>query len=202
MAEASRINSADDVRYPTGAEGNHQPLTASSRQASLAVAEPALDLPELPERAAPASNPALNRSAQAVGRGVGTAVAGVRGLPRQFDKLRSRIHLVGSQRSASLADEARNKVEQWREAAEQKTAEVKDRAELYAYEVTDRTNRRLEDFRQRTVWRINRLRVVANRWRGQARHWQYERPLQVIAGCAAAAFAAGVALRIWRSTSE
>lgn len=184
MADRSWINAANDVRYPTGAEA-------------------ALDLPELPERASPANSPALNRSAEAVGRGVGTAVAGVRGLPRQFDKLRSRIHVVGAREgSRSVVEQARDTVERWREAAEQSTTELRDTAEGYTYELTDRTNRRLEDLRQRAVWRINRLRVVANRWLGQARHWQYERPLQLIGGCAAAAFAAGVALRIWRSNRD
>ena len=190
MAEALRTNVVGtDVHYPTGRELEDEfPGTTAQ-------------LPELPERGTPASNPALNRSAQAVGRGVGTAVAGVRDLPRQFDKLRSRLHVVGSSETSSPAS-MRKTVDELRSAAENMAAELKEKAEVYTSGAAARTNQRLEELRQRAQWRINLLRVNARRWAGEARHWEYERPFRVIAISAATALALGVALRIWRSNSD
>src|SRR5689334_9220887 len=183
MAEAWRNNVGTDVHYPTGAEQENELPGALS------------GLPELPERGTPARNPALNRSAETLGRSVGNAVVGVRELPRQFDKLRSRLQVVG--RGAGPSATMREKVEDLRAAAEDKAAELKNKAEAYTYEASNRANRRLEELRQRAQWRINLLRVRTRRWIGEARHWEYERPFRVVALSAAAAFALGVALRIW-----
>src|ERR1700751_1918604 len=88
MAEASRTDVAgSNIHYSMEAREDYQTMV-----------EPRLDLPELPEAASIASNPALNRSAEVVGRGVGNAVAGVRRLPQQFEKLRSRIYVVPRRR--------------------------------------------------------------------------------------------------------
>lgn len=196
MAEASRPNVAGrNMHNPAGARDPE--VLPGTR----------LDPPELPERASPASNPALNRSAQAVGRGVGTAVAGVRRLPQQLDKLRSRIHLVPGRESAAgamadIKDSALETAADWRNAAEDTLGEFKDRAESYSYQVADRTNRSLEELRRRTEWRIAKLRRTARQWLVIARHWESEQPLRVIGCCAAAAFVAGVALRIWRSNKR
>ena len=189
MAEAWRNNVGTDVRYPTGAEPETElPGVLSS-------------LPELPERGTPARNPALNRSAETLGRSVGNAVVGVRELPRQFDKLRSRLQVVGKGTGPSAAS-LRETVDDLRAAAENKAAELKDKAEAYTYEASNRANRRLEELRQQARLRINLLRVRTRRWIGEARHWEYERPFRVVAISAAAAFALGVALRIWRSNSD
>lgn len=196
MAETSRPNVAGrNMHNPAGAWDPGVPPDAR------------LDEPELPERASPASNPALNRSAEAVGRGVGTAVAGVRRLPQQLDKLRSRIHLVpGRERAAGamadIKDSALETAADWRNAAEDTLGELKGRAETYRYEVADRTNRSLEELRHRTQWRIVELRRTARQWLVIARHWESEQPLQVIGSCVAAAFVAGVALRVWRSNHD
>ncbi len=196
MAEASRPNVAGrNMHNPAGARDPE--VLPGTR----------LDPPELPERATPASNPALNRSAEAVGRGVGTAVAGVRRLPQQLDKLRSRIHLVPGRESAAgamadIKDSALETAADWRNAAEDTLGEFKDRAESYSYQVADRTNRSLEELRRRTEWRIVALRRTARQWLVIARHWESEQPLRVIGSCAAAAFVAGVALRIWRSNKR
>jgi len=191
MAKASRPNVA----------GHNMPNPAGAGDSDV------LHDPELPQRTSRASNPALNRSAQAVGRGVGTAVAGVRRLPQQLDKLRSRIHLVPGRESAAgamadIKDSALETAADWRNAAEDTLGELKDRAETYSYEVVDRTNRRLEELRRRTEWRIVELRRTARQWLVIARHWESERPLQVIGSCAAAALVAGVALRVWRSNRD
>jgi len=196
MGEASRPNVAGRTMHnPAGARDHELPFDAR------------LDRPELPEQASPATNPALNRSAEAVGRGVGTAVAGVRRLPQQLDKLRSRIHLVPARKSAGatiadIKDSALETAADWRNAAEDTIGEWKDRAESYTYEVADQTNRRLEELRRGTEWRIVELRRAVRHWLVMARHWESERPLQVIGSCAAVAFVAGVALRIWRSNRD
>jgi ElaB/YqjD/DUF883 family membrane-anchored ribosome-binding protein len=189
MAEAWRNNVlGTDVHYPTGAELEDEfPGTVSQ-------------LPELPERGTPANNPALTRSAEAVGRSVGTAVAGVRELPRHIDKLRSRLQVVG--RKGSSPAFMRDTVDELRAAAENKASELKDQVESYTYGAANRASSRLAELRQRAQWRINLLRVSTRRWIGEARHWEYERPFRVIAISAAAAFTLGVALRIWRSNSD
>jgi hypothetical protein len=164
---------------------------------------PPLDPPELRQVARPANNPALNRSAEVVGRGVGTAVAGVRRLPQQFDKLRSRIHLVpGPEAAAAVSeiyDSALEAAADWRDAAEETAVELKARAETYTWEATEHSHRRLEHLRRQTEWRIDELRRGTRAWLETARQWEAQKPLKFIAGCAMIAFAAGVALRIWRS---
>lgn len=195
MAEPSRTDAPRrDVKYPMGAPDSSYPEAHADQ----------LNLPELPESASPASNPTLNRSAQAVGRGFGTAVAGVRRLPQQLDKLRSRIHLVPKTERAEetisdIKDSAMEAAADWRDAAEDSIAELKDRAQTYSYEVTERTNRRLEHLRRRAGRRMDVLRRGARAWLLTAQQWENNRPLQFIGGCVAAGFAAGVAFRVWRS---
>jgi len=196
MAEPSRADAARrDVKYPTGAPESSYPEAPVDR----------LNLPELPESASLATNPTLNRSAEAVGRRVGTAVAGVRRLPQQLERLRSRIHLVPKAERAEEAisdikDSAVEAAADWRDAAEDSVAELKDRAQIYSYEITERTNRRLEDLRRRAEWRLDVLRRGARAWLEAARQWEMDQPLQLVRGCLAAGFVAGVALRIWRSS--
>jgi ElaB/YqjD/DUF883 family membrane-anchored ribosome-binding protein len=192
------------LRPDVAARNPHYPTGAPDRELSLDVQ---LDRPELPERASLASNPALNRSAEVVGRGVGTAVAGVRRLPQTIDRLRSRIHLVparqgGSSTISDIKESALETAADWRNAAEDTIGELKDRAETYSHDVADRTNRSLEELRHRTEWRIIELRRTARQWLMMARRWESEQPLQVIGSCAALGFAAGVALRIWRSNRD
>jgi len=167
-----------------------------------------LTLPELPEHGTHST--ALNRSAEVVGRSVGTAVAGVRSLP---GKVRSRLHLVGGRELRNTAmhateqwheaaeewrDAALETVEDWREAAEQKASEMAETADRYTLRARYRLRQRLLD------WRYRAQRVQRRAWHRyrQAREWQPEEPLQVIAMCAGAAFLLGVTLRVWRSNSD
>src|SRR6185312_10776749 len=82
--------------------------------------------PELPETSAVrASNAQLNRSAEAVGRRVGNAVAGVRSIPQQVARLRARIHVEDrdpepDRNSASVAEVAGD----WRDAVEGSVSEM------------------------------------------------------------------------------
>lgn len=186
MIETSRDVPPDDARYPTGEAG-----------------APTAEFPELSRAATPAS-PALNRSAEVVGRSVGTAVAGVRSLPQQIDKLRSRIHLVGERealeaRLSRMGDSAAHTVAEWRDSAEERLSELGDKAEAYAYRVTDRANHGLEDVRRQVQRRIVFLGRTIRRRGADFGRLRSEHPLQVIGGLALAAFAAGVTLRVWRS---
>ena len=194
MAESSR-NSVPpaNVRYPMG-ETQPEGSTPQTRP----------ELHELPETASPANNPALNRSAELLGRSVGTAVAGVRSLPLQIDRLRSRIHLVGGRealesRLSGIRDSAAEAVAEWRGSAEERLNELGQEAGAYAYHMTDRANHGLEDFSrelQRRVW--FRRRTIRQRM-AEFQHLQSEHPLKVIAAYAATGFVAGVSLRVWRS---
>jgi ElaB/YqjD/DUF883 family membrane-anchored ribosome-binding protein len=160
-------------------------------------------LPELTQSASPASNPALNRSAEAVGRGVGTAVAGVRRLPQQFDRLRSHIHLVQKgQAGETLLESATDVAGEWRDAAESSMAEAAQTAERYRHEAAERINRSLEQLGRTARIRLYAFRVQARRGLAEARKWEYERPLRVIGVCAGVAFVLGVALRVWRSNRD
>jgi len=166
-----------------------------------------LDLPKLPESASPAASPALNRSAEVVGRSMGNAVAGVRRLPQQFDKLRSRIHLVPRRQSGSRAAEdireaAWEAAADWRDAAEETVSELTQRVKSYTHEVSGGAHGRWDYLRERAARRISSFQRDLRQQLATARRWGSQRPLYVIGGCAAAAFAAGVALRIWRSNCD
>jgi ElaB/YqjD/DUF883 family membrane-anchored ribosome-binding protein len=193
MAEASRTDAAGrNMLYSPGINENYE-----------AAVEPRLDLPELPEAATPASNPALNRSAEVVGRSVGNAVAGVRRLPQQFEKLRSRIHVVPRRRPGDGGtDDLKEAVADWRDAAEDTVSDLTHRVKNYTDEVSETAQRDWEEFRRRMEWRIDALRRDARRQLAAVRRWESEQPLYVIGACAAAAFVAGVALRIWRSNRD
>ena len=163
------------------------------------------DLPELPQRASPASNPAWNRSAEAVGRSVGTAVAEVRRLPRRIDDLKSRIHVVG-ENAGTTVSHVRNSAEArtaaLREAAEVGLLEFADKAAAYTEEVGMRASERMRSLRRRAWWTLENARCALRRQMWEAGQWKPQRPLHTIAVAASAAFAFGVLLRIWRSSHE
>ena len=149
--------------------------------------------PELPENSSASPKPdnraALNRSAEAVGRGVGTAVAGVR-------RLQSRMHLVGNREGAAGIKES------VAETAAQSLSDLADTAEAYRSEIADYTRGRLSRLKSMATGKVDGLRDNARRRLMQVNTWKSQKPLQVIAVCAGAAFVAGVALRIWRSNSD
>ncbi|HUI83609.1 MAG TPA: hypothetical protein VL240_05265 [Candidatus Binatia bacterium] len=197
MAEAWRSDAApENVEYPTGVSGYR-----SARESGLE------QLPELPVRASASRNSRapLNRSAEAVGRSVGTAVAGVRRFPRQIGRLRSRIHLVTEESGAaatSIRDSAMEKAAQWRRAAESGASELAGTAEQYRAAVGERATEKLQQLRQQIAGKVEGLRSTARRRIADARHWRLEQPLRVLAVCAGVAVVAGAALRVWRSSSE
>jgi len=80
--------------WRTNAETSETSTNVTATEDAAVAANIPEPVPELPATGAPASNPGWNRSAEAVGRSVGTAVSEVRRLPRRLGDLRSRIHLV------------------------------------------------------------------------------------------------------------
>lgn len=163
-------------------------------------------LPELPETSAVSapgrsSNAHLNRSAKAVGHRVGTAVAGVRNIPQQFDRLRSRIHLVNRdipQQAASFSEVAGD----WRDAVEGSVSEMTHAVERYRMAFMDRANVRLRDFRLHSERSYFTLRRNVHYRTDKIRRLSAEQPLQFLAVTAATAFVLGVGLRIWRSNHD
>ena len=160
-------------------------------------------LPEqLPELPAPASNPAWNRSAEAVGRGMGTAVNEVRRLPRRLDDLRSRIHLVARESAHDVRNSAEATATELRDAAELGLLELADKAAVYTSEMGWRAGNRLDHLRREARWKLEAVRAIVRYRAANVRRWRPERPLQVIVVSASAALALGVLLRVWRSNRD
>jgi ElaB/YqjD/DUF883 family membrane-anchored ribosome-binding protein len=134
--------------------------------------------PITPERELPAigrsspSNPALNATAQKIGSAVGSAVGSLR-------NVRSRVRVM-PERGRSGVEDVRDRIggmaEQLKERGQELTQNAREAAEEWKQSARDR----LLETRRR------------------ARTYVRENPLQLIAGVALVAFAAGVGLRIWR----
>ena len=198
MAEVIRNNAVSGEQYPDAPQAG-DPSAEPRRQHAVEA------LPEHASSPQPASNAALNRSAEVVGRSVGTAVAGIRKLPDQFDRLRSRIHLVrrnAEESVAGLRDSAESKAADWRDAAEIGLLELADKAAAYTSTIRSRGSNRIDELRRTAHYRLEDMRRTARVRMAQARDWKPEKPLQAIMICAGAAFAFGVILRIWRSSNE
>lgn len=161
-------------------------------------------LPEIltrtPERR---SNAPLTRSAEALGRSVGNAVAGVKNLPRQLDQLRSRIHLVtASATSDELTSSAGDVVGEWRDAMESGVSEAAESAKRYRSIFAELADRKMQELKRRGEWRYFALRRELHHRADRLRRESSEQPVKFIAACAAAAFGTGILLRIWRSSHE
>jgi ElaB/YqjD/DUF883 family membrane-anchored ribosome-binding protein len=196
MAEVWRAN----AETPESPNNDVNPLEESATAACTTE-----EMPALPTTTTPASNPAWNRSAEAVGRGVGTAVSEVRRLPRRLDNLKYRIHLVGKNAEQSV-HEARSSAEaaaaELRDAAELGLLELADKAALYTSEIGSRASHRIEDLRREAWWKLEAVRAIVRHRASHVRRWKPQRPLQVIVVSASAAFALGVLLRIWGSNRD
>lgn len=169
------------------------------------IANATQQLPELPAAASPASNPTWNRSAEAVGRGVGAAVSEVRRLPRRLDDLRSRIHLVGKEaglEAHDIGNSVEAKAAELRDAAELGLLELADKAAVYTSEIGSRASYRIENLRREAWWKLEAVRTIVRHRAAHVRRWKPERPLQVVVVSASAAFAVGVLLRIWGANRD
>lgn len=150
--------------------------------------------------AAHPGNPALNRSAEVVGRGLGTAVAEVKRLPRQVDRLRSRIYLAGESTASAVAElrgAAEARASHLRDAAEVGLLELADKAAVYTSAAGSRSGR-ARRLSRLALRRLDALRHDLRRRIAVVGRWQQEEPLRVILVGASAGFAIGIILRIWR----
>lgn len=189
--------------WRTNAETPGDPTTVTPTEDAAVAANVPEPLPEL--AASLASNPTWNRSAEAVGRGVGTAVNEVRRLPRRLDDLRSRIHLVSKEASVSahgIGASVEAKGAELRDAAELGLLALADKAAVYTSEIGSRASYRIENLRREAWWKLAAVRTIVRHRAANIRRWQPGRPLQVIVVSASAAFAVGVLLRIWGSSRD
>ncbi len=147
-------------------------------------------------------NPQLNRSAEALGRSMGNAVAGVKNLPRQFDRLRSKIHLVHAVDSSEYSTSSGEVVGEWRDALESSVAEAAETARKYRSIMAELASQRMRELRSVSQRRYFAVRRDLRHRLDKMHRFSSEEPLQFIAGCAATAFVVGVALRIGRSNHE
>ena len=192
MAEVVRADTPPrDVQYPP----DFTPISDVSNESRLRESTGAA-------RTATAVSPALNRSAEVVGRGLGTAVAEVRRFPQQ---LRSRLHVVGenaASRAAELRSAAETKAASLRDAAEIGLLELADKAALYTSATGTRRGNRLQRLRRVALCRLDALRHDVRRGMAGVRAWEPDDPLRVLLVGASAGFALGVILRVWRGSRD
>lgn len=174
------------------------------RDGELTYPEPAAIDPVVPElpgtptgydvdgekgRHATQSNARLNSAAEKIGGALGSA----RNIP---GKMKSRLQVVGGRNapgaaSGGVADEASERVAEWKDAASDKLQDLKETA-----------SDKMDDLRSRASdWSvIARDRVIDARRR--ANYYANEYPLQTIAALAGLAFCVGFILRVWRANSD
>jgi ElaB/YqjD/DUF883 family membrane-anchored ribosome-binding protein len=178
----------------------------------------------LPEAASPAINPRLNRSAAAIGHGVGTAVAGMRNLPRQLDEARARLFLVGgrAQKNAralgsDLVDGAAHRAQWFRESAVETASELRGAAATRLHEFGDAATSRASELAAMAneLWlrfqKVTARNLDDAQWRARrrtsdlvsrVRQFAEDEPARFLMRTAGVAFVLGIALRIWRSNRD
>jgi ElaB/YqjD/DUF883 family membrane-anchored ribosome-binding protein len=142
-----------------------------------------------PERSLPRSeNPRLNHAAESIGSALGTTVGRMRnGLSVVYDRQR--------EMSRSVSQKVSAQAESLTSSISQRAGELGDLTQEKASELLDATQQRLATVRERGRIRFDRMRR-------QAVGLREEHPLELIGAFAAAGFALGVALRIWRSSND
>lgn len=193
MAEVVRADMVrQDAQYPPDFTLTSD-VTGQGRQQDLAGTAEVADC---------AVNAALNRSAEAVGRSLGIAVAEVMRFPRQVNRLRSRIYLVGesaASKAAELRGTAETKAANLRDAAEVGLLELADKASLYTSAAGGSGGSRMRRLRRVAFRRLDSARHELRRRITAVGRWQPEQPLRVILVGVSAGFALGVILRVRRS---
>jgi ElaB/YqjD/DUF883 family membrane-anchored ribosome-binding protein len=154
------------------------------------------DLPAVdPERELPAattrSNPRLNEAAEAIGGALGSAT-------RQVQNVRDRFTVI-----RGGAPGRPSATEQIKETAQHKVEDIKERAGAAVEQARIQATARLEDARVSASRLAQNVRDSAAQrarmFRFRAARLTHERPLAVIGAIGAAAFVAGVFLRVGRS---
>lgn len=170
-----------------------------------------------PDRALPAGerygNLRVNRSAETLGRTVGSAVSKVRQFPRRVDEARSQIRKAGQQTRdrASAAvlemmDSAAQRADRLRHVTEATISGLADSARSAGSQVGNQTAEVWDEFRRITKARVDYAsRRAVGQWKDARRsvqRLQQEDPVRFLAIVAGTAFVIGAGLRIWRSSHE
>jgi hypothetical protein len=104
--------------------------------------------------------------------------------------------------SDDLTSSAGDVVGDWRDAVESGVSEATESARRYRSIIAELADRKIQELRRRGERRYFALRRDLRGRTDRLRRQTSEQPLQFIATCAAAAFAMGIVLRIWRSNHE
>jgi hypothetical protein len=151
--------------------------------------------PALPEQASLASNPRLNQTAENIGSAVGNTV-------REMKDLKSRLRGAKEESAESAWSAAAG----WKQRAEESIDEAKQRASRAVQAAGDKASEVLGTARQRASDAVDAARAKASEnieaTRRRATYVANEYPVHLVLGAAGAAFALGVALRIWRSNRD
>jgi hypothetical protein len=155
----------------------------------------------------------LNRSAETIGYGVGTCVATVLRFPRHVEAAKSKLRGLGDTASVNTAaaavellDKAVEQADVLKKTASHRAAAWREAVDARFSQLTHESSAQLQKLRSATAGELRKAsrtaqaRIVDARRRVQ--EWEREYPLEMIAGFAAAAFVAGLALRVWRSNRE
>lgn len=164
--------------------------------------QPERELPEWGDRR-------LNQAAERVGRAVGNTVAAAREARERIRSTKDRVVTMPSRAretaagvAEGLRQEAAARAEEIRDAAAAKLADVR----AAASEGMEELRGRAADVRERAVATGRELRArtaeAGERARRRMVRLADEEPLKVILAAGIAAFAAGVALRLWRSSHD
>jgi hypothetical protein len=206
MAKASRMDAPlRNLQYAEGVSRDDISSPAElSRDLDSQRELPAGDIP---------GNPLINRSAESVGRTVGSAVSAVRHLPRRIDQARSQFRSAARERSArasavvlEMMDTAEQRAERLREATESAISDWAHTARSAGSQVGNQTAEAWDELRRMARARLDYAgrRAVAQ-WNYAQRtvsQWQQENPLRFVAVVAGTAFVIGAGLRIWRSSRD
>ncbi len=133
-------------------------------------------------------NPRLNRTAENIGAALGTTVG----------RMRNGLSLVQSRQreiTREVSDRPAQQAQAFTATAVEKVEELGDVVEEKASEFADFAQQGLGQIRRQARERITELRR-------QAVQLREERPLELIAAFAGAAFVIGVTLRLWRANND
>jgi uncharacterized protein YjbJ (UPF0337 family) len=162
---------------------------------NLDAAEVAPRAPALPEQASPASNPRLNQTAENIGAAVGNTVREIKDIKDRFRAAKD-----------DSAESAWSAAAGWKQRAGESIDDAKQRASRAVQAAGDKASEVLNTARQRASDAVDTARAKASEnieaTRRRATHVANEYPVHVVLGAAGAAFALGIALRIWRSSRD
>ena len=168
----------------------------------------------VPERELPGwGDTRLNQQAERVGRAVGHTAVAAREAAQRLRRAQAQVLTIQHRARASAAStvdglrhEAQTRVDGLRHTAETRLHGVRGVAAAQIEGIRAAAAERMDELRGRAAEAGNALRERAaeagRRARRRAVRVADEEPLQVILAAGIAAFAAGVALRLWRSRHD